>query len=58
MSLRHPFSLLVIVAFNYVLAAPACSYRSGILGAKVMKVELPIRGDPIRNPGEIDSEAF
>ena len=57
MSFKHPFSGLVIIDFTHVLAGPACSYYLGLLGAKVIKVESPIKGDAIRHRGGTDSKA-
>ena len=57
MSATHPFTGLVVIDFTHVLAGPACSHYLGLLGAKVIKVESPQKGDAIRHRGGTDSEA-
>ena len=52
-----PFENLLVVDFTHVLAGPACSYYLGLLGAEVIKVESPIKGDAIRHRGGTDAEA-
>jgi len=56
MSATHPFTGLVVIDFTHVLAGPACSHYLGLLGAKVIKVETPQKGDAIRHRGGTDSE--
>ena len=57
MPATHPFTGLVVIDFTHVLAGPACSHYLGLLGAKVIKVESPQKGDAIRHRGGTDSEA-
>jgi len=57
MSKSHPFSGLLVVDFTHVLAGPACSYYLGLLGAEVIKVESPDKGDAIRHRGGTDAAA-
>lgn len=51
-----PFAGLKVVDFSHVLAAPACSYYLGLLGAEVVKVESP-RGDAMRHRSGTDADA-
>lgn len=57
MSHTHPFTGLLVVDFTHVLAGPACAYYLGLLGAEVIKVESPGRGDAIRHRGGTDAQA-
>ena len=57
MAATNPFTGLVVIDFTHVLAGPACSHYLGLLGAKVIKVESPQKGDAIRHRGGTDSEA-
>lgn len=57
MSKTHPFDGILVVDFTHVLAGPACSYYLGLLGARVIKVESPTKGDAIRHRGGTDAEA-
>ena len=57
MPATHPFTGLVVIDFTHVLAGPACSYYLGLLGATVIKVESPHKGDAIRHRGGTDAEA-
>ena len=57
MSATHPFTGLVVIDFTHVLAGPACSHYLGLLGAKVIKVESPQKGDAIRHRGGTDLAA-
>ena len=57
MSAHKPFDNLLVVDFTHVLAGPACSYYLGLLGARVIKVESPLRGDAIRHRGGTDTKA-
>ncbi|MEM9268611.1 MAG: CoA transferase, partial [Pseudomonadota bacterium] len=52
-----PFHGLRVIDFSHVLAGPACSYYLGLLGAEVIKVESPIKGDAIRHRGGTDKGA-
>ena len=57
MPATHPFAGLVVIDFTHVLAGPACSHYLGLLGANVIKVESPQKGDAIRHRGGTDSES-
>jgi crotonobetainyl-CoA:carnitine CoA-transferase CaiB-like acyl-CoA transferase len=57
MSKTHPFEKVLVVDFTHVLAGPASSYYLGLLGAEVIKVESPTKGDAIRHRGGTDAEA-
>ena len=57
MSLTHPLENLIVIDFTHVLAGPACSYYLGLLGAEVIKVESPTKGDAIRHRGGTDAMA-
>ena len=57
MSADQPFNTLFVVDFTHVLAGPACSYYLGLLGADVIKIESPDKGDAIRHRGGTDSAA-
>ena len=57
MSAQKPFENLLVVDFTHVLAGPAASYYLGLLGARVIKVETPQKGDAIRHRGGTDAEA-
>lgn len=57
MSQTHPLEGLLVVDFTHVLAGPACAYYLGLLGAEVIKVESPWKGDAIRHRGGTDPEA-
>ncbi|MEO0944204.1 MAG: CoA transferase [Pseudomonadota bacterium] len=52
-----PFEGLRVIDFTHVLAGPACAYYLGLLGAEVIKVEHPVRGDAIRHRGGTDKDA-
>ena len=56
MSEQSPFEGLIVVDFTHVLAGPACSYYLGLLGAEVIKVESPVKGDAIRHRGGTDAD--
>lgn len=57
MSDHKPFESLIIIDFTHVLAGPACAYYLGLLGAEVIKVESPHKGDAIRYRGGTDAES-
>ena len=57
MSQTHPLDGVTVVDFTHVLAGPACSYYLGLLGAQVIKVESPGKGDAIRHRGGTDVKA-
>jgi crotonobetainyl-CoA:carnitine CoA-transferase CaiB-like acyl-CoA transferase len=57
MSTTHPFKGLLVVDFTHVLAGPACAYYLGLLGADVIKVESPEKGDAIRHRGGTDPDS-
>ena len=54
---KHPFSEIIVIDFTHVLAGPACAYYLGLLGATVIKVETPYKGDAIRHRGGTDKQA-
>ncbi len=56
MSVNAPLSDLVVIDFTHVLAGPACSYYLGLLGARVIKIESPHKGDAIRHRGGTDAQ--
>ena len=43
-----------VVDFTHVLAGPACAYHLGLMGAEVLKIERPGRGDAMRHRGGTD----
>lgn len=51
-----PLSGVRVVDFTHVLAGPACAYQLALLGADVIKVERPERGDAMRHRGGSDAE--
>ena len=54
---QTPFENLIVIDFTHVLAGPACAYYLGLLGAKVIKVESPEKGDAIRHRGGTAAKA-
>lgn len=53
--MSSPFAGLRVIDFTHVLAGPACAYYLGLLGAEVIKVESPQKGDAMRHRGGTDS---
>lgn len=53
--MSSPFSGLRVIDFTHVLAGPACAYYLGLLGAEVIKVESPNKGDAMRHRGGTDA---
>lgn len=49
-----PLDGIRVIDFTHVLAGPACAYYLGLLGADVVKVERPGRGDAMRHRGGTD----
>ncbi len=49
-----PLDGIRVVDWTHVLAGPACAYYLGLLGADVIKVERPGRGDAMRHRGGTD----
>ncbi|WP_371056729.1 CoA transferase [Rhodosalinus sp. K401] len=41
--------------FTPVLAGPVCAYYLGLLGAEVIKMESPVKGDAMRHRGGSDT---
>lgn len=52
--MTNPLTGVRVIDFTHVLAGPACSYYLGLLGAEVIKVERPERGDAMRHRGGTD----
>ncbi|MEL7100012.1 MAG: CoA transferase [Pseudomonadota bacterium] len=52
----NTFDDILVIDFTHVLAGPACAYYLGLLGADVIKVESPHKGDAIRHRGGTDAE--
>lgn len=52
-----PLRGIRVVDFTHVLAGPACAYHLALLGADVVKVERPGRGDAMRHRGGTDKDA-
>lgn len=49
-----PLKGIRVIDWTHVLAGPACAYYLGQLGAEVIKVETPGRGDAMRHRGGSD----
>ncbi|MEM9636161.1 MAG: CoA transferase [Pseudomonadota bacterium] len=49
-----PLEGIRVVDWTHVLAGPACAYYLGLLGAEVIKVERPGKGDAMRHRGGTD----
>ncbi|MFQ6548539.1 CaiB/BaiF CoA transferase family protein [Aestuariibius sp. 2305UL40-4] len=54
--MTRPFHGLRVIDFTHVLAGPACAFYLGLLGAEVIKVESPGRGDAMRHRGGTDPD--
>jgi CoA:oxalate CoA-transferase len=52
--MTSPLTGVRVIDFTHVLAGPACAYYLGLLGAEVIKVERPERGDAMRHRGGTD----
>ncbi|SFI25564.1 CaiB/BaiF CoA transferase family protein [Jannaschia pohangensis] len=52
--MSSPLTGVRVIDFTHVLAGPACAYYLGLLGAEVIKVERPLRGDAMRHRGGTD----
>ncbi|MFL4471101.1 CaiB/BaiF CoA transferase family protein [Tateyamaria armeniaca] len=50
-----PLQGIRVIDWTHVLAGPACAYYLGQLGAEVIKVERPGRGDAMRHRGGSDT---
>ena len=51
-----PLDGIRVIDWTHVLAGPACAYYLGVLGAEVIKVERPVRGDAMRHRGGSDAD--
>ncbi|WP_299045372.1 CoA transferase [uncultured Tateyamaria sp.] len=51
-----PLTGIRVIDWTHVLAGPACAYYLGQLGADVIKVERPGRGDAMRHRGGSDTD--
>ena len=49
--LARPFEGVRVIDVTHVLAGPYCSYQLALLGADVIKVEPPTKGDIARTIG-------
>ena len=54
MTASAPLAGIRVIDWTHVLAGPACAYHLGLLGAEVIKVERPGRGDAMRWRGGTD----
>ena len=50
-----PLAGIRVIDFTHVLAGPACAYHLGLMGAEVIKVEKPGRGDAMRHRSGTDT---
>ena len=57
MSETLPFEGITLVDSTHVLEGPACTHYFGLLGAEVIKIEVTILGDAIRNRSGTDPVA-
>jgi crotonobetainyl-CoA:carnitine CoA-transferase CaiB-like acyl-CoA transferase len=51
--MKRPFEGLKVVDATHVLAGPYCGYQLALLGAEVIKIELPDWPDPVRERGPV-----
>ena len=51
---KGPLAGVRVIDFTHVLAGPACAYQLGLMGAEVIKLERPGRGDAMRHRGGTD----
>ncbi|MEM9009977.1 MAG: CoA transferase [Pseudomonadota bacterium] len=51
-----PLDGIRVIDFTHVLAGPACAYHLALLGAEVIKLEKPGRGDAMRHRSGTDPE--
>ncbi|MBW4709192.1 CoA transferase [Roseobacter sp. YSTF-M11] len=51
-----PLTGIRVIDWTHVLAGPACAYYLGLLGAEVIKLERPGRGDAMRHRGGSDRD--
>lgn len=49
-----PLTGIRVIDFTHVLAGPACAYQLALMGAEVIKVERPGRGDAMRHRSGTD----
>jgi formyl-CoA transferase len=49
--MTYPLSGITVLELGQVYGAPYCSHLLGQLGARVIKIETPGRGDPLRDRG-------
>ena len=55
--MQAPLKGIRVIDWTHVLAGPACAYYLGQLGATVIKVEAPGRGDAMRHRGGSDADS-
>lgn len=51
---RRPFAGIKVLDLTRVLAGPFCAYQLGLMGADVIKIERPGRGETLRHRHESD----